>query len=123
MLSNKMPFYLTDIAMTGRQNHNEVIAYQLRQSFKPGEVNPDEANKVGYELASKFLGGNHAFIVATHTDRNHILNHIVFCSTALDCNSKFRNFGNSSVAVAELSDDLSFPLAYHFFRKIFCLDK
>lgn len=94
------------IAITGRQNHNEVIAYQLRQSFKPGEVSPDEANKVGYELASRFLGGNHAFIVATHTDRNHIHNHIVFCSTALDCNSKFRNFWNSSVAVAELSDQI-----------------
>ena len=40
------------MAITGRRIHNEVIAYQLRQSFKPGEVTPEEANRIGYELAS-----------------------------------------------------------------------
>ena len=34
------------LANTGRQIHNEVIAYQLRQSFKPGEVTPEEANRI-----------------------------------------------------------------------------
>lgn len=70
------------MAITGRKIHNEVIAYQLRQSFKPGEVTPEEANKIGYELASQFLKGEHAFIVATHNDRRHVHNHIVFCA---DC--------------------------------------
>ena len=56
----------------------EVIAYQLRQSFKPGEVSAEEANQIGYELAERLLQGDHAFIVATHTDRKHIHNHIVF---------------------------------------------
>lgn len=60
------------LANTGRQIHNEVIAYQLRQSFKPGEVTPEEANQIGYELASELLKGDYAFIVATHTDRKHI---------------------------------------------------
>ncbi len=78
------------MALTGRSNLNEVIAYQLRQSFKPGEVTPEEANKIGYELASRLLGGEYAFLVATHTDRKHIHNHIVFCATALDCNSIIR---------------------------------
>ena len=49
-----------------------MIAYQLRQSFKPGEVTPEEANQIGYELASELLKGDYAFIVATHTDRKHI---------------------------------------------------
>lgn len=95
--------YLT---LTGRKNPNEVIAYQLRQSFKPGEVTPEEANKIGYELASRLLGGDYAFLVATHTDRKHIHNHIVFCATALDCTHKFRNHWNSSRTVAEISDEL-----------------
>ena len=94
------------MALTGRTNPNEVIAYQLRQSFKPGEVTPEEANKIGYELASRLLGGEYAFLVATHTDRRHIHNHIVFCATALDCTHKFRNHWNSSRTVAEISDDL-----------------
>ena len=62
---------------TGSGKKNEVIAYQLRQSFKPGEVSAEEANQIGYELAERLLHGEHAFIVATHTDRKHIHNHIV----------------------------------------------
>lgn len=46
--------------------------YQIRQSFKPGEITAEEANKVGYELAMRFTKGKYAFIVATHTDRAHI---------------------------------------------------
>ena len=92
--------------LTGKTSSKEVIAYQLRQSFKPGEVTPEEANKIGYELASRLLGGDHAFIVATHTDRKHIHNHIVFCATSLDCTHKFRNQWKSSELVAEISDEL-----------------
>ena len=58
----------------GGGKQNEVIAYQLRQSFKPGEVSAEEANQIGYELAERLLHGEHAFIVATHTDRKHIHN-------------------------------------------------
>lgn len=94
------------ISLTGRRRGNEVIAYQLRQSFKPGEITPEEANRIGYELASRLLGGEHAFLVATHTDKHHIHNHIVFCATALDCTHKFRNHWNSSKLVAEISDQL-----------------
>ena len=93
-------------SLTGKSNPKEVIAYQLRQSFKPGEVTPEEANRIGYELASRLLGGDHAFIVATHTDRKHIHNHIVFCATTLDCTHKFRNRWNSSKLVAEISDEI-----------------
>ena len=91
---------------TGRSQKNNVIAYQIRQSFKPGEVTAEEANKIGYELASHFLKGKYAFLVATHTDRAHIHNHIVFNSTALDGRKKFRNFWLSSFAIQKLSDTL-----------------
>ena len=94
------------MSLVGKQNPNEVIAYQLRQSFKPGEVTAEEANQIGYELASRLLGGDHAFLVATHTDKKHVHNHIVFCATSLDCTHKFRNRWNSSRLVAEISDEL-----------------
>lgn len=61
--------------ITGRTQAHDVIAYQIRQSFKPGEITPEEANKVGYETAMRFTKGTHAFIVATHVDRAHIHNH------------------------------------------------
>ena len=81
-----------------------MIAYQVRQSFKPGEITPEEANRVGYEFAERFLKGRHAFFVATHTDKKHIHNHIIWNSTTLDCKHKFRDFLGSGRAVARLSD-------------------
>lgn len=92
--------------LTGRDQKNNVIAYQVRQSFKPGEVTPEEANRIGYEFAQRFLKGKHAFIVATHTDKAHIHNHIIWNSTTLDCKHKFRDFLGSGKAVARLSDTI-----------------
>ena len=88
---------------TGRKAPG-VIAYHIRQSFKPGEITPEAANLVGRELAERFLKGKHAYIVCTHTDRRHIHNHIIFNSTALDNAAKFNNYFNTSRAVARLSD-------------------
>lgn len=58
--------------ITGRQQKNNIIAYQIRQSFKPGEITPEEANQVGYETAMRWTKGKHAFIVATHIDKSHM---------------------------------------------------
>ena len=94
-------------AITGRQiRKHDVLAYQIRQSFKPGEVTPEEANKIGYELAMRFTKGKHAFIVATHIDKAHIHNHIIFNSTSLDCTRKFRDFLGTGKAVRRLSDQI-----------------
>jgi len=90
--------------VNGRRQKSDVIAYQIRQSFRPGEITAEEANKVGYELAMRFTKGKHAFAVATHTDRQHIHNHVIFNSTALDGTKKFRDFFFSALAVQQLSD-------------------
>lgn len=90
--------------ITGKTQKNDVIAYQIRQSFKPGEITPEDANRLGYELALRFTKGKYAFIVATHTDRAHIHNHIVFNSTAIDGTRKFKNFWLSGLALQRLSD-------------------
>ena len=92
--------------LTGRRQEHNIIAYQIRQSFKPGEVTPEEANRIGHELGMRFTKGKHAFIVATHTDRAHIHNHIIFNSTSLDCTRKFKNFFLSSFALQRVSDRL-----------------
>ncbi len=92
---------------TGRvRGKDDVIAYHLRQSFVPGEITPEEANRIGRELAERFTHGQHAFIVATHTDKHHIHNHIIFHSVNLDCDRKFRNFWGSTKAIQRLSDTL-----------------
>ena len=95
-------------AMTGREQKkaNDVLCYQIRQSFYPGEITPKEANRIGYELAMRWTKGRHAFIVTTHTDQQHIHCHIYYNSTTLDCTRKFRNFWGSSFALRRLSDRL-----------------
>ena len=89
---------------TGRHHTGNVIAYQIRQAFKPGEITPEEANRIGYETAMRWTKGRHAFIVATHIDKEHIHNHIVYNSTNLSCDRKFRNFFFSGIALQRLSD-------------------
>ena len=93
--------------LTGRsRGADDVIAYHVRQSFKPGEVTPEEANRIGQELAMKLTKGNHAFIVCTHVDKHHVHNHVIVNSTALDCTRKFRNFWGSTWAVRRINDRL-----------------
>jgi hypothetical protein len=86
------------------QGKKDVIAYQIRQSFKPGEITPEQALNVGYELAMRFTKGKHQFVVAVHTDRKHIHSHVIFNSTTLDCQRKFKNFWGSAFALRRLSD-------------------
>lgn len=95
-------------AMTGREQKQgeDVLCYQIRQSFYPGEITPEEANRVSYDLAMRWTKGRHAFIVTTHTDKQHIHSHIYYNSTTLDYTRKFRNFWSSSFALRRLSDRL-----------------
>ena len=100
-------------AKTGRhRGADDVLAYQIRQSFVPGEITPEEANRLGYELAMRFTKGKHAFIVCTHIDKAHIHNHIIWNSTTLDCSRKFRNFWGSTKAVRRLNDTICIENGY-----------
>lgn len=94
----------TDGYQSFRIGNGNVIAYHLRQSFKPGEITPERANKIGYELAMRLTKGQHPFIVCTHIDKAHIHSHIVFSAINLDCTRKFRNFWRSSFAIRKISD-------------------
>ncbi|MCD8379678.1 MAG: relaxase/mobilization nuclease domain-containing protein [Lachnospiraceae bacterium] len=101
------------IQKTGRvRGADDVIAYHLRQSFVPGEITPEEANRLGQELARRFTKGNNAFIVCTHIDKAHIHNHIIWNSVNLECDRKFRNFWGSTRAVRRLNDTICIENGY-----------
>ena len=55
-----------------------VLARHLIQSFLPGEVDPIKAHEIGRELCKKILNEDYEFVLATHIDRGHIHNHIIF---------------------------------------------
>ena len=76
---------------TGRKREDEVLAYHVRQAFKPREITPEKANELGKKLAERLTDNQHAFVVATHIDKHHIHNHIIFCATSLDGQQKYRD--------------------------------
>lgn len=101
------------IQKTGRvRGEDNVIAYHLRQSFLPGEITPEEANRLGCELARRLTKGNNAYVVCTHIDRKHIHNHIIWNSTNLDATRKFRYFWGSARAVRRINDTICLENGY-----------
>ena len=92
---------------TGRnQGKNDIIAYHIRISFPPDEIELDEVLKTAHELALRWTKGRHQFIVAAHTNTNNPHAHIIFNSTTQDCRRKFKNFKFSAVALRRLSDQV-----------------
>lgn len=94
--------------LTGRSQppKHDIIMYRIIQSFKPGEISPEDAHKIGWELAMKFTGGQHQFVVSTHTDKRHIHTHIEFNSTNLNCDAKFQNVKGTAFILRRMNDEL-----------------
>ena len=92
---------------TGRGGQaGDILAYHVRQSFKPGEITPEAALEVGYALMEKFTHGRHQFVVAVHADKEHIHCHCIFPAVNMDCAGKFRNPIRSMKIVRQISDFL-----------------
>ena len=89
---------------TGRTQDNEIIAYHVRQAFKPDEITPEEANAIGKELASRMTDDQFAYVVATHIDKHHVHNHIIICSNDLEGQHKYRDVKQSAKDLAQISD-------------------
>ena len=70
-----------------QEKHQQNIhAHHLIQSFSPEDnLTPEEINRIGYETMMELTGGRFKFIVATHTDKDHVHNHILINS--IDRNS------------------------------------
>ena len=105
--ANEFMLYRTEYLMnTGRDIPNEVIGYHIRQAFKPGEITPEEANRIGRELASRMSSDGYAYVVATHNDREHIHNHIILCPYPMNGTYKYRDVKRSSKDLVRISDEL-----------------
>lgn len=76
------------------EKHNrggEYLAHHLIQSFKPGEVTPEEAHQIGMEWAKSILGGQYEFVLSTHIDKGHVHNHIIFNATSFVTGRKYND--------------------------------
>lgn len=85
---------------------DKVQAHTLIQSFKPGEITPEQANALGYQLAEKVADG-HQVAIYTHTDKDHIHNHLVINSVNMDTGLKFQAHGQKAIQeVKDMNDQI-----------------
>ena len=77
------------------------LGRHLIQAFQPGEVTPEQAHEIGMELAREILGGRYEFVLTTHTDKDHVHNHLIF----------------NAVSFADHKHYHSNKRSYHFIRR------
>ena len=59
------------------------LAYHIKLSFSPDDpVTPERVHELGVEFARRITGGEYRFVVATHTDRHHLHDHIMVCAAS-----------------------------------------
>ena len=92
------------LSKTSRSDPNK--AYHLIQSFAPGEVNPHLAHKIGTDLAGELLAGKFSYVIATHIDRDHIHNHIIFCAANNTDHRKYHDCKQTYQQIRTISDRL-----------------
>lgn len=82
-----------EFALTAERGsgNGKVLAHHLIQSFKPGEVTPEEAHQIGMEWAQSVLGGKYEFVLTTHIDKDHVHNHLIFNATSFVHKKKYND--------------------------------
>ena len=87
-------------------SRTKTLAHHLIQSFVPEEVSFEEAHQVGIELCDKILEGRYEYVLATHIDKDHIHNHIIFNSIDVDEGKVYHSYYGSSMNIRNQSDRL-----------------
>lgn len=79
------------------------VAYHGFQSFKTGEVTPDEAHQIGIETAKR-MWKDYEVVVTTHLNTDNIHNHLVVNSVSFKTGRKFENHVSDHYKLREISD-------------------
>ena len=72
------------------KNTGCVLSYHIIQSFAPNEATAEQVHQAGLMLCDKLLQGKYQYVLTTHTDKDHIHNHIIFCKTNME---NYKTFG------------------------------
>lgn len=84
MFSGERFFKRSIKSETAKSEKQKIRLHHYIQSFKPGEVTPEEAHQIGVEWAERAFGKKAVVLCATHTDRGHIHNHFAVCPYDMD---------------------------------------
>lgn len=88
------------------ENKGSCLARHLIQSFKPGEVTPEQAHEIGMKLAEEVLGGKYEFVLSTHTDKGHVHNHLIFNTVSFVDYKKYHSNKSTYHFIRRTSDRL-----------------
>ena len=81
-----------DYSKVGGKN---ILAWHIYQSFSPDDnVKAEQVHQLGKELAARFLQNKYQYVIATHIDKNHLHNHIIFNALSFEDFKKFRTNKN-----------------------------
>ncbi|WP_227968189.1 relaxase/mobilization nuclease domain-containing protein, partial [Streptococcus sanguinis] len=82
-----------------------VLAHHLIQSFDPSDnLTAEEIHEIGRKTVLELTKGKHEFVIATHVDKNHIHNHIIFNTTDNSTLKKFRWQKGTKRSLEKISD-------------------
>ncbi|WP_317298199.1 relaxase/mobilization nuclease domain-containing protein [Clostridium fessum] len=97
---------LQQMILTKKQygKENGYIAWHGYQSFKPGEVTPEQAHQIGLQLAKEMWGEQYQIIVTTHLDKDHLHNHFCFNSVSFLDGKKYNYSKSEQRKLREVSD-------------------
>ena len=87
-------------------SRTKTLAHNLIQSFVPEEVSFEEAHQVGIELCEKILEGKYEYVLATHIDKDHIHNHIIFNSIDVEEGKIYHSYYGSYMNIRNQNDKL-----------------
>ena len=83
-----------------------VIARHLIQSFDVGEVTPEVAHEIGKQFADEWLKGKYEYVIATHIDKGHCHNHIIFNAVNFVDYHAYRSNKRTYRELRQLSDSI-----------------
>lgn len=89
-----------------RANATGTVYAQDIEDIKVGETTPEEAHKIGQELAEKILGGKYEYVLTTHVDRGHLHNHLIFNAVSFVDYKKYHSNKQSYHFIRRTSDKI-----------------
>ncbi|MBY5034236.1 relaxase/mobilization nuclease domain-containing protein [Streptococcus gallolyticus] len=94
-----------DDDLTELSSGKQVLAHHIIQSFSPEDnLTPEQIHEIGRQTMMEFTGGEYEFVIATHTDKNHLHNHIILSTTNTSTLKKMRWQKNTLKNLRAISD-------------------
>lgn len=95
-----------EIAKQQGMPDTKILARHVIQSFDVGEVSPELAHEIGKKFADEMLGGKYEYVLATHVDKDHIHNHIIFNAVSFVDHHAYKSYKKIYYDMRNISDKI-----------------